>query len=146
MNEKPYEKEWLEAWTERWPEFMPEEIYSPASIVALRHKLCPQSMDLLVGFRHWLGKPVIVNRHANIHRGVRSAAENGKIKGGAPDSMHVCGRAFDINVPGLQPAAVEALVRQFGHFYGIGLYATWLHIDTRWSPTGSITYWRGPVE
>lgn len=135
--------EWREAWAERWPEFKPEEIYSPQSLVTLRHKLCPHSMDLLAGLRHWLRKPVIINRFELQLRGVRSSAENAAIKGSAGDSMHVCGRAFDISVPAVAPAVVEELVKQFGGFYGIGVYGNFVHVDTRWSPLGSVTTWRG---
>jgi len=51
---------------------------------------------------------------------------------GAEDSQHLTGRAADIKVDGIHPKQVyEYLVNMYPGQYGIGLYKTFVHIDTR---------------
>lgn len=75
-----------------------------------------------------LGKPV------RITSSYRSPAYN-KAVGGAPMSQHKAFRAADIQVDGVLPAQVYRLLslwRDQGRFKGgLGLYPTFVHIDTR---------------
>jgi len=52
--------------------------------------------------------------------------------GGRPASKHLTGRAADIKVSGITPVQVYAyLCAKYPNRYGIGLYKTFVHIDTR---------------
>lgn len=79
--------------------------------------------------------------HADLtHRGVRTVKEN-KDVGGAAESMHVAGRAFDvscyeISMDDLLKAILEA--RLFG---GIGIYKTFIHCDDRFCDPQHPTIW-----
>lgn len=82
----------------------------------------------------------------------RTPAHNRRI-GGAPNSMHVEGRALDIKHPTLSPATVvERLKRakaegQLPLLGGIGIYRTFTHIDTRPVPPGRmLTAWSGGAQ
>lgn len=125
-------------WAGRWPDFSPEEIYSPYALSYLRHILCPHSMDALQTFRTRLNKPVLVNFGDFALRGVRSIKENASIRGAAPESMHQFGRAFDITVPGMTVEQLFAAATDCGLWNGIGLYNTWVHVDTR---IGKLATW-----
>jgi uncharacterized protein YcbK (DUF882 family) len=62
--------------------------------------------------------------------GYRSASWNKKV-GGAKDSYHVRGMAADIQVPGHAPRAVYDWVDAHFPVCGLGLYASWVHVDCR---------------
>ena len=52
--------------------------------------------------------------------------------GGSKHSMHLKGRAADIKVKDIAPSIVQTyLVNKYPDTYGIGLYKTFVHIDTR---------------
>jgi len=78
----------------------------------------------------------IGNRSISVNSGYRTAAYNKKI-GGATNSYHIKGMAADIAVSGVKPADVAAAAEQAlsaaGKIGGIGLYATFVHVDTRTS-------------
>lgn len=78
--------------------------------------------------RDHFGKPVTINS------GYRSKAHNKKV-GGASNSFHVKGRAFDIVVKGVRPADVARYASQIG-IKGVIQYNTFTHVDSR--PT---RYW-----
>ena len=82
-------------------------------------------IDLLEKVREHFGKPVHVNS------GYRTVSYNVKI-GGACYSQHCYGRACDIYIDGITPKEiaeyVETLIPDTG---GIGIYKTFIHIDTR---------------
>ena len=70
-----------------------------------------------------------------ITSGYRSPAHNKKV-GGAKFSQHVEGKAADIKCSKYTPeqvlAAVEKLIAEGKvNFMGVGIYNTWLHVDTR---------------
>ena len=83
----------------------------------------------------------VLKRKITITSGYRSPSHNKKIKG-ASKSSHLTAKAADIKVEGLTPRQVkiqieELIKRGMMKNGGIGLYATWLHVDVgtprRWS-------------
>ncbi len=80
------------------------------------------ALDKLERLRELMGVPLTINS------AYRSPAHNRKI-GGADNSMHVQGRAFDISVKGHEPSAVYTAALHAG-FTGFGFYRTFLHVDT----------------
>ena len=127
-------------WLSRWPNFTPEEVYSPDALVTHKHILCPHSLDLLQKLRSELGVRIVVNFLNNRRRGVRTTEDNSEIRGAA-NSMHLHGRAFDIHSPDMPLSSLHTAAVKFVGFNGIGLYNTWVHIDTRLSLDGSKTTW-----
>ena len=76
------------------------------------------------------GKPLV------IESAYRSPAYNAKLrkrsKGVAKHSMHMqCGRAIDFRIPGVSMRTLRNYVRNLPEIGGVGLYASWVHIDTR---------------
>jgi uncharacterized protein YcbK (DUF882 family) len=66
-----------------------------------------------------------------ITSGCRCASHNRSI-GGAPDSEHTRGTAADIVVSGVSAAVVyDYLLKKYPGRYGLGKYATWVHVDVR---------------
>jgi zinc D-Ala-D-Ala carboxypeptidase len=105
----------------RWPSFSPEEIACRGTGALLVDE---EAMDRLQQLRTRLGKPIIVLS------GYRSPAHNRRV-GGAADSQHPKGRAFDVSMANHQPHAFEVAARVAG-FTGIGTYPDrgFVHIDT----------------
>jgi len=64
-----------------------------------------------------------------ISSGFRTEAHNRRV-GGATNSQHLRGTAADITVRGVAPLAVAQFAEHLG-MGGIGLYATFTHVDTR---------------
>ena len=78
-----------------------------------------------------------------ITSGYRTVSHNKKV-GGASKSYHLYGMAADIKVSGHTPKEVAAYAETIG-VKGIGLYSTWVHVDTRtskyfWNSAGSTTF------
>jgi len=66
-----------------------------------------------------------------ITSGCRCETHNSSI-GGSDDSQHKYGRAADFKVKGVTPKEVyEFLDRRFSTSFGIGLYSSWVHLDSR---------------
>lgn len=78
---------------------------------------------MLQQIREHFSQPVIINS------GYRTIAYNSKV-GGAKASYHLKGQAADIQVSGIAPIKVAAFAESLG-VLGIGLYASFTHIDTR---------------
>lgn len=135
------------AW--KWPNFSPEEI---ASNIFVNGKNGPKikgpiliderSLDMLQKLRTKLGKPFIIN---SAYRD----PEYNKAIGGAKNSQHMRGQAFDISMANHNPAEFEAAAIEVG-FKGIGHYpgSNFMHIDTRvsnqvvkWKGTGANNAW-----
>jgi uncharacterized protein YcbK (DUF882 family) len=88
-----------------------------------------QLLEALEAVRQFYGLPVTINSAC------RCAKYNAKI-GGSPKSQHLIGRAADITVRGMSPTAVANYLEQtFPDRYGIGRYSTFVHIDTRATPS-----------
>ena len=79
--------------------------------------------DKVQKIRDYFKAPVTINS------GYRTAAYNKKV-GGATNSYHVKGQAFDIVVKGKTPAEVAAYAYQIG-ILGIIQYNTFIHVDSR---------------
>ena len=92
--------------------------------------LCTETVEILQAVRDYFGKPVVINS------AYRTPTYNKKI-GGATRSQHIAGTACDIKVSGVPPAAVASFLEKFYPKHGIGLYPTFVHIDSR----GYKVYW-----
>lgn len=132
----------------KWTNFSPEEI---ASNIWVNGKVNGQkvkgpiliderSLDMLQALRDKLGKPLIINS------AYRDPDYNKSI-GGATNSFHMRGMAFDISMANHNPAEFEAAAKEIG-FRGIGHYpaSNFMHIDTRptltrWTGTGANAKW-----
>lgn len=88
-------------------------------------KVDEQLVAYLQQIRDHFGTPVTVSS------GYRCPAHNAAI-GGAKASRHKEGMAADINVKGVEPAEVAKYCESIG-VKGIGLYDTFVHVDTRTS-------------
>lgn len=73
----------------------------------------------------------IGNKPIRITSGYRCPKHN-KAEGGKPQSLHLTGRAADIQVDGLTPAQVQAIViKAVPEAHGIGRHARFTHLDVR---------------
>lgn len=110
-------------WRERYPNFAPHEI-------ACRHcgdlLINWEAMNALQRLRNSWKSPL------RILSGYRCPIHNEKV-GGVAGSLHLQGRAFDIHTPtswtGKHTASFIWHATKAG-FSGIGLYTTFIHIDT----------------
>lgn len=110
-------------WDERYPNFTPNEIACKCcGHLVLNFK----AMETLQKLRTMWRAPLIVNS------GTRCAAYNRRVQGAA-NSYHLRGRAFDIHMPrswtGKHTASLIYYATHAG-FSGIGLYQTFIHLDT----------------
>ena len=89
----------------------------------------------LVGYlqviRNYFGKSVTINS------GYRCAKHN-KSVGGTTNSKHCSGMAADIVVKGIKPREVAKFAETIG-IRGIGLYDTFVHVDSRTTKS----FWQG---
>ena len=88
-------------------------------------------IEYLQTIRNHFKAPVIINS------GYRCAQHNRRV-GGASKSKHLLGMAADIKVKGVEPLEVARYAESLG-VRGIGLYPTFVHIDTR----AKKSYWYG---
>lgn len=86
-------------------------------------KVDSQLLNKLQRLRDKLDKPIIINS------GYRTPDYNRKV-GGAKNSLHLEGKAADIIVNGISPNRLSKQAEKIG-FNGIGIYETFLHVDTR---------------
>jgi zinc D-Ala-D-Ala carboxypeptidase len=125
----------------RWPSFSPREIASKREGEIV---IDEEALDKLQRLRDALGKPLILTS------AYRSPAHN-KAVGGAKNSMHMRGIAFDVRMENHDPAEFEAAARTAG-FTGFGYYpkSGFMHIDTgparSWGTPWPITATSWPVE
>lgn len=123
MDEIHYTK--VKDW--RWPNFTPKEIACRGTGLIL---IDPYSMDCLQFFRKIVSVPVIINS------AYRSEAHNRAV-GGAKNSQHRLGKAFDIRITdALSREQIHKAAKAAG-FKGIGDYQNFVHCDTRNTPA----YW-----
>lgn len=89
--------------------------------------------NVLEQIRALVGKPVIVSS------GYRSPAVN-KAVGGSKSSAHMKGLAADINVPGLKPATLAAIIKTSGIVFDqlILEYDRWVHVGIADHPRGEL--------
>lgn len=123
----------------RWPNFSPEEIACNGDGKVM---LNFRALDMLQKLRTKIGRPLILNS------AYRSPAYNKKI-GGATNSMHMRGIAFDVRMDNHNPETFERAAVELG-FRGIGHYpgSNFMHIDgrvsdrvVRWQGTGNNARW-----
>jgi uncharacterized protein YcbK (DUF882 family) len=82
-------------------------------------------LDVLVDLRANFNSPITINS------GYRCKNYNKKIRG-AKQSQHLYGRAADIVVKNVSPIKVYSyLEKEYPSKYGLGIYDTFVHIDTR---------------
>jgi len=79
-----------------------------------------------------------------INSGYRCSKHN-KAVGGASNSMHTKGKAADIVVKGVAPNMVAAYAEYIG-IQGIGLYGSFVHIDTRSKRAYWLNQEQAPIE
>lgn len=75
--------------------------------------------------RDHFGKPVYVTAY-------RCKTHNAKVANAAPNSYHCYGQAADFHIDGVAPTEIAKYAESIG-IKGIGLYDTFVHIDTRTS-------------
>lgn len=94
--------------------------------------------DLVFAMQGWLTSWGI-DIPVNVTSGYRTRNTNNKLEGAARNSLHIQGRAMDVQMPGVP---VEYLGRLASIFAvgGVGFYKSshFNHIDT-----GNVRYWRG---
>lgn len=92
--------------------------------------ICPITVTALQAVRDFFGKPITITS------GYRTPSHNKKV-GGASASQHVVGTAVDFKVEGISPKIVVGFLEANYPTHGIGLYSSWVHLDSRgWS-----VYW-----
>lgn len=104
-----------------WPNFTPAEI---ACRGTGKIGIDTDALDKLQRLRDLLGVPLMLNS------AYRSPEHNLAV-GGALQSEHLKGRAFDVSMANLDPVTFEAAARKAG-FTGFGFYRrnNFIHIDT----------------
>lgn len=89
----------------------------------------PDLVDALQTLRDRIGKPL------SITSGFRCNRHN-KAVGGAEQSYHTLGMAADVSCPaGVSPEELAVIAEEIPLFRegGIGVYASWVHLDVRQS-------------
>lgn len=110
----------------RWNYFTPKEIACKGTGFIVVDE---EALDCLNALRHIIGVPFAPNS------AYRSESHN-KAVGGAKNSMHRKGKAFDIPIKeGMSRDAIHDTAELVG-FTGIGDYNTFVHVDT-----GRKRYW-----
>lgn len=107
------------AW--RWPNFSPRELACKGTGLLMVDE---SALDCLQSLRDRLGRPMLITS------AYRSPEHNRRV-GGAPNSLHMRGIAFDVRMDNHDPQEFEAAARACG-FTGFGYYARsgFMHIDT----------------
>lgn len=88
-------------------------------------------VEYLQKIRDHFGKPVYLTAY-------RCKTHNARTPNAAPNSYHVYGRAADFHINGVTPAEIAKYAESIG-VKGIGLYDSFVHIDTRESKS----FWYG---
>jgi zinc D-Ala-D-Ala carboxypeptidase len=125
----------------RWPSFSPREIACKGTG---RLVVDDQALDKLQALRDRLGKPLILTS------AYRSPEHNKRV-GGAKNSRHMQGDAFDVMMTNHDPHEFEIVARAAG-FTGFGYYpkSGFMHVDTgpsrSWGKPFPVTKTDWPVE
>lgn len=125
----------IHQWSSLSPYFTPEEIFSPDTI-RTPHMLDVSAIIALNDGRHELGIPILVNFNGLRLRGVRSAREQISLKeaGGAENSQHVQGKAFDcsFDLNKISYERFESVMRSCGfNFFKVYPDKGFIHMDHR---------------
>lgn len=100
--------------------------------------ICQETVDILQAVRDYFGRPVHINS------AYRTPSYNKKV-GGVSNSQHVKGTACDIRVEGIIPKVVAAFLEANYPKHGIGLYNTFVHVDSRGKQSRWVNYGKGNV-
>lgn len=105
----------------RWPNFSPRELACKGTGALLINE---DALDKLQALRERLGRPMLITS------AYRSPEHNKRV-GGAKNSYHMQGMAFDVRMENQDPHEFEAAARAVG-FTGFGYYqrSGFMHIDT----------------
>lgn len=82
-----------------------------------------QLVQYLQQIRDHFGKPVYLTAY-------RCKTHNARTPNASPNSRHLYGQAADFHIDGVEPAEIAKYAESIG-VKGIGLYDTFVHIDTR---------------
>jgi uncharacterized protein YcbK (DUF882 family) len=114
-----------------WPDFSPKEFACKCCGELLFTKESVAAWDAIQEFRSTVKTPVIINS------AYRCESHNTSV-GGAKESQHLKGIAFDIRItPELPRHVIHSSAKKAG-FKGFGDYDTFVHIDT-----GRARSWKG---
>ena len=86
-------------------------------------KIDEKLVEYLQQIRTHFGKPVYLTAY-------RCKTHNDRTPNAAPNSYHIYGRAADFHIDGVAPEEIAKYAESIG-IKGIGLYDTFVHIDTR---------------
>lgn len=111
--------------------FRAREFDCPGKGCCVKTPIDDRLVAFLQAIREHFGKPVYVT-------GYRCAAYNAKVPNAAPKSKHTMGMAADIHIQGVTPLEIARKAQSLG-VKGIGLYDTFVHIDTRQEKA----FWKG---
>lgn len=108
-------------WSQRWPNFTEAEVSCPHCNVC---HIDDQALDKLQALRDVIG-PLTINSAFRCQ-------EHNEAVGGASQSRHLFGDAFDISTKNVGKDRLFAVAVDVG-FTGFGFYNSFLHVDT-WKP------------
>lgn len=134
---------------ERYPNFKPLEVVSPLIYHKYPHLIDLNGLDKLQKFRKDCDFPFLINHGELKYRGFCVYHDRWAVPGRAEESMHYrC--AFDVSPGKGGPNVLEfyKLAYDSGLWGGLGLYNSFVHMDTRWvvdKPTvwNESTLWKG---
>jgi uncharacterized protein YcbK (DUF882 family) len=93
-------------------------------------------IHLLFGMQAWL-RAVGIRQPLRVNSGYRTPATNADTEGAAVHSRHLAGQAADVAVEGIPSAVLAQLASRFDAG-GVGVYPTFVHVDT-----GPVRTWAG---
>ena len=93
-------------------------------------------IHLLFGMQAWM-RAVGIRQPLRVTSGYRTPETNAATEGAAARSMHLAGRAADVAVEGIPSAVLAKLAARF-EAGGVGVYPTFVHVDT-----GPVRTWAG---
>ena len=105
------------------PNFRAREFDCNGTGCCAETKIDESLVAYLQQIRDHFGKPVYVT-------GYRCKTHNARVPNAAPNSYHIYGMAADISIRGTDPLEIAKYAESIG-ILGIGLYADFVHVDTR---------------
>lgn len=105
------------------PHFRAREFDCTGTGCCAETKIDEKLVAYLQQIRDHFGKPVYLTAY-------RCKVHNARTPNAAPNSYHVYGQAADFHINGVTPAEIARYAESIG-IKGIGLYDTFVHIDTR---------------
>jgi uncharacterized protein YcbK (DUF882 family) len=95
--------------------------------------LDPGLPHILAGVQTEASRQYGSDRVIIVTSGYRTPARNAKLRGAAPNSLHLRGKAADIEIEGFSPPEVGQLALEKTNVGGVGIYTTnntFTHLDT----------------